>query len=65
MDLLPNVWRFGAEGFKVRSTGVETALYAILYLCAKLDFDFIVTPASQETLEYASNSSRIMETVHS
>jgi len=44
----------------------ETALYAILDLCAsaKVGFGFIVTSASQETLA-ASNNSRIMETVHS
>lgn len=53
------------KDFSVLSTGGETALYAILDLCAKVGFGFIVTSASQETLEHASNSSRIRETVHS
>lgn len=61
----PIVWLLGVEGFRVLSTGIETALYAILDLCAKVGFGFIVISANEETLSHASNSSRIMETVDS
>lgn len=61
----PIIWLLGAEGFRIISVGVETALYAILDLCAKVGFGFIVVSASNETLAQASNSNRIMETVHS
>lgn len=61
----PIVWLFGAEAFKVISTGVETALYAILDLCAKVGFGLILTSRSQEVLAQASNSSNIMEAFHS
>ncbi|MEH1839784.1 MAG: bacteriorhodopsin [Nostoc sp.] len=61
----PIVWIFGPEGFRAINVGVETGLYAILDLCAKVGFGFILTSASNETLAQASNSDRIMEAVHS
>jgi bacteriorhodopsin len=61
----PIVWILGPEGFRVLSTGVETACYAILDLCAKVGFGLILVSAGQDVLAQASNSSRIMETVHS
>lgn len=61
----PIVWIFGPEGFRAINPGLETALYAILDLCAKVGFGFILTSASNETLAQASNSDRIMEAVHS
>jgi bacteriorhodopsin len=61
----PIVWLLGAEGFRIISVGFETALYAILDLCAKVGFGWILVSASNETLAQASNSDRIMETVRS
>lgn len=61
----PVVWLLGAEGFRVISVGVETALYAILDLCAKVGFGLIVVSASDRTLAQASNSDRILETTRS
>lgn len=61
----PIVWIFGPEGFRAINAGVETGLYAILDLCAKVGFGFILTSASNETLAQASNSDHIMEAVHS
>lgn len=61
----PIVWIFGAEGFKYIPTGTETALYAILDLCAKVGFGFIVNSAHSDTLAEASNTHSFMEAVHS
>ncbi|MEH1832711.1 MAG: bacteriorhodopsin [Nostoc sp.] len=61
----PIVSIFGPEGFRPINPGVETGVYAILDLCAKVGFGFIFTSASNETLAQASNSDRIMEAVHS
>lgn len=61
----PIVWIFGSEGFRVIPTGIETAIYAILDISAKVGFGLILTSASQDVLAQASNSSHIMETVHS
>lgn len=61
----PIVWILGAEGFRVLSVEAETAIYAILDICAKVGFGFILTSASQDVLAQASNSERILETAHS
>lgn len=61
----PIVWILGPEGFHAINPGVETLCSAVLDLCAKVGFGFIVVSASNETLAQASNSNRIMETVHS
>jgi bacteriorhodopsin len=61
----PIVWILGAEGFQVLSVDVETACYAILDICAKVGFGFILTSAGQDVLAMASNSERILETAHS
>ncbi|WP_341529402.1 bacteriorhodopsin [Nostoc sp. UHCC 0302] len=61
----PIVWILGAEGFRVISVGWETLCYAVLDLCAKVGFGFVVVSAGNETLAQASNSDRIMETTHS
>ncbi|MGI8502265.1 MAG: bacteriorhodopsin, partial [Hassallia sp.] len=61
----PIVWILGPEGFRAINPGLETALYAILDLCAKVGFGFILVSASNETLAQASNSDRILETAHS
>lgn len=61
----PIVWILGAEGFRVLSVDVETACYAILDLCAKVGFGFILTSASMDVLAQASNSERLRETAHS
>ncbi len=61
----PIVWMLGAEGFRVLSVEAETACYAILDLCAKVGFGFVLTSASQDVLALASNSERILETAHS
>lgn len=60
----PIVWILGAEGFRVLNTDVETACYAILDLCAKVGYSFVLTSASQDVLAQASNSDRILETAH-
>ncbi len=60
----PIVWILGAEGFRVFSVETETACYAILDLCAKVGFGFILTSASQDVLAQASNSDRILEAAH-
>lgn len=61
----PIVWLIGSEGFRIITVGWETALYAILDLCAKVGFGFVVVSASNETLAQASNSNRIKETAQS
>lgn len=61
----PIVWLLGAEGLSVLPVEAETACYAVLDLCAKVGFGFILTSASQDVLAQASNSDRILETVHS
>lgn len=61
----PIVWILGAEGFRVLSVEIETACYAILDLCAKVGFGFILISAGQDVLAQASNSDRILETAHS
>jgi bacteriorhodopsin len=61
----PIVWILGAEGFVFLSTGVETACYAILDICAKVGFGLILNGASSEVLAQASNTHNIMEAVHS
>ncbi|BAY09002.1 bacteriorhodopsin [Calothrix sp. NIES-2098] len=61
----PIVWILGAEGFHVISVGWETLCYSVLDVCAKVGFGFVVVSAGNETLAQASNSDRIMETVHS
>jgi bacteriorhodopsin len=61
----PIVWILGAEGFRVLNVEVETACYAILDLCAKVGFGFILTSVGQDVLGMASNSERILETAHS
>lgn len=63
--IYPIVWILGAEGFRVLNIEAETACYAILDLCAKVGFGFILTSASQDVLALASNSERILETAHS
>ncbi len=60
----PIVWILGAEGFRVLSVETETACYAILDLCAKVGFGFILTSASQDVLAQASSSDRILETAY-
>lgn len=60
----PIVWILGAEGFRVLSVETETACYAILDLCAKVGFGFILTSASQDVLSQARSSDRILETAH-
>jgi bacteriorhodopsin len=61
----PIVWIFGAEGFGVFSIEWETAIYAILDLCAKVGFGLILTFTSQEVLAQASSDNRILETTRS
>lgn len=61
----PIVWLLGAEGFRVINVGWETLCYAVLDLCAKVGFGLILTSTSQEVLAQASNSNKVMETVHS
>lgn len=63
--IYPIVWILGAEGFRVLNIEAETACYAILDLCAKVGFGFILTSASQDVLALASNGERILETAHS
>ncbi|HEY9640541.1 MAG TPA: bacteriorhodopsin [Coleofasciculaceae cyanobacterium] len=60
----PIVWILGAEGLSMLSVGIETACYAILDVCAKVGFGFILISASQDVLAQASNSDRILETAH-
>jgi bacteriorhodopsin len=60
----PIVWILGPEGVRVLSIGVEAACYTILDLCAKVGFGFMLISTSQDVLAQASNSERIMETVH-
>ncbi len=61
----PIVWILGAEGIRVLGVEAETACYAILDLCAKVGFGFILTSAGQDVLAQASNSDRILEAAHS
>lgn len=62
--LYPIVWILGPEGARVISTGVETGCYAILDLCAKVAYGFILTSASQDLLARAASSEKHMETAH-
>ena len=59
----PIVWIIGTEGFRVINIGIETALYTILDLSAKVGFGLIVISASNQTLAQASRSDRIIENV--
>lgn len=61
----PIVWILGAEGFRILNTATETACYAILDVCAKVVYGFILTSTSLDVLAQASNSERILETAHS
>lgn len=61
----PIVWILGPEGSHTLSLGVETALYAILDISAKVGFGLVLTSTSLDVLAQASNSNRIMEAVHS
>src|SRR6478672_1196720 len=63
--IYPIVWILGAEGLHTLSVEAETAAYAILDLCAKVGYGFLLTSASQDVLAQASNSDRILETAHS
>ncbi len=59
----PIVWIIGTEGFRVIDIGIETALYTILDLSAKVGFGLIVISASNQTLAQASHSDRIVKNV--
>ena len=61
----PIVWILGAEGFRVLNVETETACYAILDICAKVVYGFILTSTSFDVLAQAANSDRILETAHS
>lgn len=61
----PILWILGPEAFNIVPLGVETAIYAILDLCAKVGFGLIVTSTDKRVLAEASNPERIMEAVHS
>ena len=61
----PIVWILGAEGFRMLTVEAETACYAILDLCAKVAYGFVLTSTSLDVLAQASNSDRILETAHS
>jgi bacteriorhodopsin len=60
----PIVSIIGPEGFRVIDIGLQTALYAILDLSAKVGFGLIVISASNETLAQASKNNPIIEKVH-
>lgn len=60
----PIVWLIGAEGFRLITVGVETAIYAILDLCAKVGFGLVLVSASQDVLAQASNSRNLEEVAH-
>ncbi len=61
----PIIWLVGTEGLAWVPTGVETVLYTIVDLCAKVGFGFVLTSADPETLADASNPSQIKETAES
>lgn len=61
----PIVWILGAEGLRVLNVEAETACYAILDLCAKVGYGFVLTSTSLDVLAQAANSDRILETAHS
>jgi bacteriorhodopsin len=60
----PIVWLLGPEGFYVIGASVETIIYAILDLCAKVGFGLILSFAGRDVLAQASNTSNIRETAH-
>lgn len=60
----PIVWLIGAEGFRLITVGVETAIYAIIDLCAKVGFGLVLVSASQDVLAQASNSKNLEEAAH-
>lgn len=60
----PIVWLIGAEGFRVISVGVETLIYAILDLCAKVGFGLILVSASRDVLAQASNGRNLEVAAH-
>lgn len=61
----PILWILGPEAFQIVPLGVETAIYAILDLCAKVGFGLILTSTDKRVLAEASNPERIMEAVYS
>jgi bacteriorhodopsin len=63
--IYPIVWILGAEGFRVLNVETETAFYAILDICAKVVYGFVLTSTSLDVLAEASNSDRVLETAHS
>ncbi len=50
----PIVWILGEEGLGIVNVAVETACYAILDLCAKVGYGFILTSTSLDVLAQAS-----------
>ncbi|HTL87865.1 MAG TPA: bacteriorhodopsin [Leptolyngbya sp.] len=61
----PIVWILGAEGLRVIDVGVETACYAILDLCAKVGFGFVLVSAGQDVLAQASSGDRRQDAAES
>ncbi|MBE9010908.1 bacteriorhodopsin [Pseudanabaenaceae cyanobacterium LEGE 13415] len=61
----PIIWLLGTEGFAWIPTPIETVLYTIVDLCAKVGFGFILTSADPETLADAADPSHIKETAES
>jgi bacteriorhodopsin len=61
----PIIWLFGTEGFAWIPTGIETVLYTIVDLFAKVGFGLILTSADPQTLADASNPSNLRETAES
>lgn len=61
----PIIWLLGIEGFAWILTPVETVLYTIVDLCAKVGFGLILTSADPQTLADASEPSHIKETAES
>ena len=60
----PIVTIIGPEGFRLIDIGIETALYTVLDLFAKVGFGLIIISASNETLAEASRNNPILEKVH-
>lgn len=63
--LYPIIWLFGTEGFAMIPTTIETALYTIVDLTAKVLFGLVLTSADPQTLAMASEPSSIKETAES
>ena len=61
----PILWILGMQGFKIINIGLETAIYAILDLCAKVGFGFVLISTNHKVLAQASDTRNIMEAAES